>query len=83
MSWKTDTRVSDLDDSTEIEVKCKTCAKHRYELARRLKHEARLGQLFLDELETVLKCQDRRCYGPVRLSITHDDLSQGFVGGLA
>jgi hypothetical protein len=83
MSWKTDTRLSDLDDGTELEIKCKVCQLHRYELATVLKAQERYRQLYLDELEASLRCRVKTCNGLVRLSVTHDGLNQGFVGGLA
>lgn len=83
MSWKTETRLSDLDSKTELEITCKQCKKHSYERARDLVQMGRLGRLYLDELEKALRCYDKRCNGPVRVCIVHDDLNEGFVGGMA
>ena len=83
MSWKTETRLYDLDPMAEIEITCRSCGRHYYEKAQGLVNQARLGKLYLDELERVLMCRVKTCRGPVRIAIVHDDLNEGFVGGMA
>jgi hypothetical protein len=38
---------------------------------------------YLDQVEMSLHCADRFCKGGVRISLTHDDKNEGFVGGMA
>jgi len=83
MSWKCEIQLKDLDPNTEFEVMCKRCGLGRYETPRDLIQKARLGHLFIDELEQALYCRDRRCQGAVRISVVHDGLNQAFVGGMA
>ena len=83
MNWKTEIRVADLDPKSELEITCKRCGLHRYEAASDLAAQSRLSQLFLDELEKALVCRVKTCRGPVKISIVHDDLNEGFVGGMA
>lgn len=82
MGWRQETRIADLEDADEIEVRCRACGKHRYEWPRELVMQARLGQLFMDELQNVLRCYDRRCNGAVIISIMYDDLEEGFIAGM-
>lgn len=82
MGWRQETKVADLPDEAEIEVVCRVCGKHRYEWPRELTNQARLGRLYMDELQDVLRCFDRRCGGPVRVAVMHDHLNEGFVGGM-
>jgi len=83
MTWKTETRVCDLPGDTDLEVTCKSCGLFRYEIARQLVSQARLGQLYLDELERALYCRDKHCRGSQRIAITYEHLSQAFIGGMA
>ena len=84
MSWKTELQLSDLDPETELEITCKLCQLTRYEqqASIALKQPA-LRQPRLDEVERALQCRGRYCRGPVRLSMIHDDKTEGFVGGMA
>jgi hypothetical protein len=40
-------------------------------------------QAWLDEVECALRCTDRFCKGAVRIALTFDDKTEGFVGGMA
>jgi hypothetical protein len=42
-----------------------------------------LKQAYLDEVERALRCPDRFCKGAVRIALTFDDKTEGFVGGMA
>lgn len=83
MNWKTDLKLSDLDPQTEIEVVCKRCGLARYETQAQLLQIMDFKNAYLDQVEYSLHCNDRFCRGGVRISLTHDDKNEGFVGGLA
>ena len=84
MSWKSELQLSDLEPETELEITCRRCRLTRYErqavIAQR-KPELRHARL--DEVERALHCAGRHCRGAVRLSLMHDDKTEGFVGGMA
>jgi hypothetical protein len=83
MNWKTESRLSDLDPATPIEVTCRKCGLTRYETPRTLMRNPRLAQATLDVAESVLRCAARTCGGRVRIAIVYDDLNEPFVGGIA
>ena len=83
MNWKTDLRLADLDPVTRLEVTCKRCGLCYYEQQASLMQRPELKQTYLDEVERVLKCSDRFCKGSVRIALTFDDKTEGFVGGMA
>jgi hypothetical protein len=83
MNWKTDSRLSDLDPATQIEVTCRKCGMTRYETQKSLMRHPRLCQARLDVVEASLTCTDRYCKGKVRIAFVYDDLNEPFVGGLA
>ena len=83
MTWKTESRLSDLDPDSLIEVTCRKCGLTRYETPRRLMTQAQLRQAQLDVVEAALSCADRYCKGRVRIAFVHDDLNEPFVGGMA
>ena len=82
MSWKTDIKLSDLDDNTQIECTCKKCAHMHYEDSTALLSRDSFDQLYLDEVEGRLICSKPFCKSPVRIALIHDE-TEGFVGGLA
>ena len=83
MNWKSESRLSDLDPATQIEVTCRRCGLTRYETQQSLMARPRLRQSTLDVVEAALTCADRYCKGRVRIAFIHDDLNEPFVGGLA
>ena len=83
MNWKTESRLSDLDPKTQLEIKCRKCGLTRYEAQDNLMRRQELRQATLDRVEEALCCPDRYCKGRVRISLIHDDLNEPFVGGLA
>lgn len=84
MNWKQDLQLSDLDDGGNLEVSCRRCGHTRYETIATLKSRQDVHRhIYLDELETRLKCTQRGCHGAVRLSIVVDAETEGFMGGLA
>lgn len=83
MNWKSDLKLSDLDATTAIEIACKKCGLTRYETQATLLKQPELVHAYLDEVERTLKCSNRFCRSPVRISLTHDDKNEGFVGGMA
>lgn len=42
-----------------------------------------LKQAYLDEVGPVLRCSDHFCKGAVRIALSFDDKTEGFVGGMA
>jgi hypothetical protein len=83
MNWKTDLKLADLDPAARLEVTCKRCGLSRYEQQAALMQRPELAQAYLDEVERTLRCSNRRCPGAVRVALTHDDKTEGFVGGMA
>src|SRR5471032_1596683 len=61
--------------------RCKRCGLARYETQAKLIAEPGFRNFYLDEVEYSLCCSDRFCRGGVRISLTHDDRNEGFVGG--
>ena len=83
MNWKTDLKLADLDAATAIEITCKRCGLARYETQAQLIKRPGLQQAYLDEVERALQCSNRFCRSQVRISLIHDDKTEGFVGGMA
>jgi len=83
MSWKTETRLSDLDSATRLEVTCRHCGLTRYETPAALMTQPKLRQARLDAVEKSLRCANRFCQGEVRVGLVYDDLNDAFVGGMA
>ena len=83
MNWKTDLKLTDLSATTAIEIVCKRCGLVRYETQAQLIAKGDLQHAYLDEVEYSLHCSNRFCRGGVRISLTHDDKNEGFVGGMA
>ena len=82
MSWKTDLKLADLDEHTQIECTCKKCGHAHYENSSELLAKPGYRQLYLDEVEARLRCTKPFCPGQVRISLTYDN-TEGFVGGMA
>jgi hypothetical protein len=55
----------------------------RYETPPQLMAQFDFQHAYLDEVEFSLCCSNRFCRGGVRISLTHDDKNEGFVGGMA
>ena len=83
MSWKTKLQLLDLDESQPIEVTCRKCGYSHYEKASNLLHRQDLKYAYLDEVESRLRCQQRGCHGAVRIALSNDSETEGFMGGLA
>jgi hypothetical protein len=82
VSWKTETRLSDLPANTVLEARCLHCKQTRTRSAGSLMGAA-THQLYLDELEARLRCRDKHCRGAQRLTMEHQHKVEGFVGGMA
>ncbi len=82
MSWKTELQLIDLDNQ-KIEVTCKTCGHSRYENPYLLIKKYGLDFSYIDEVERILACNNRGCKGPVRIALSAEEETEGFVGGLA
>lgn len=83
MNWKTDLKLSDLDNRTRLEITCRTCGHSRYETRDSLSTNPKLAQLYLDQIEGQLRCSKRTCRGAVRIALIHANKMEGFVGGMA
>jgi hypothetical protein len=83
VNWKTELQLADLDAGTRLEITCKVCGLTRYEEQAQLIAMPDMARAFLNEVEAMLRCSDRFCRGPVRISLIHDDKTEGFVGGMA
>ena len=81
--WKRDLQLRDLAPETEIEITCRSCRLMRYETVGAITTQLNSNQLGLDQAEARLRCGGRGCCGAVRIALVHDDLSEGFVGGMA
>jgi len=82
MNWKTDIQLIDVADQ-KIEVTCKTCGHSRYENSYLLIKKYGLDFSYMDEVERTLTCHRRGCNGDVRISLSSEEETEGFVGGLA
>jgi len=83
MSWKSETRLSDMDPTARMEITCRRCGLTRYETQAALIRRPALRFATLEQVEASLTCADRWCHGRVRLSLVYDDLNEPFVGGMA
>lgn len=83
MNWKTEIQLMDIPQSQRLEVTCTVCGHSRYENAYHLAKHYGLSFEYLDEVERLLKCNNRTCDGQVRLALSTDEETEGFVGGLA
>ena len=82
MNWKTDLKLADLDSVVRIEVTCKRCGLTHYRQQDALIQRPELARAYLDEVEQALQCTRKSCHGPVRIALSHDDKTEGFVGGM-
>ena len=83
MNWKTEIQLIDLENGQKIEVTCKSCGHSRYESSYLLIKKYGLDYQYMDEVERLLTCTNRGCRGEVRISLSAQDETEGFVGGLA
>ena len=82
MSWKTEIQLIDLDNQ-RIEVTCKQCGHSRYESPYLLIKKFGFDFAYIDEVERALTCHSRGCQGEVRIALSAEEETEGFVGGLA
>ena len=82
MNWKTELQLIDLDANQRLEVTCKVCGHSRYENSYLLIKKYGLDFQYLDEVEHLLSCNNRMCNGRVRIALSTNDETEGFVGGL-
>jgi hypothetical protein len=76
VSWKTELRLVDLDDHTQIECTCRKCGHMRHEDSTDLVAQEGFAQLHIHEVEECLSCSERSCPGPISIALvgkdTHD-----------
>ena len=82
MSWKTEIQLIDLDNQ-KLEVTCKACGHSRYENPYLLIKKFGFDFAYVDEVERALTCHSRDCQGEVRIALSAEEETEGFVGGLA
>ncbi len=82
MSWKTETTLGDMDPDRRIELTCKRCGKLKIMTPAELLINSLGPYMYLDQVEWAQQCRDKRCQGPVRISLSHNKKSQGFVAGM-
>lgn len=83
MSWKSNIQVRDLADSQRLEFTCQKCGHNRYLKVSDLLDVADVMFLYLDEVESRARCNQRGCGGQGRLTVEQSNLSSGFIGGMA
>jgi len=83
MNWKRNIQARDLEPHERLEITCKTCGHVHYLTRAKICVSPEREFLYLDEIEGETICKARGCGGAVRLAITHNDKTSGFVGGLA
>jgi hypothetical protein len=69
VSWKTELRLVDLDDHTQIECTCCNCGDTRYEDSTELVAQEGFAQLHIYDVEQCLRCTKRSCPGPVSVAL--------------
>ncbi|MGB7204235.1 MAG: hypothetical protein WBD37_02040 [Anderseniella sp.] len=83
MSWLTDLQLRDLEPEQHIEVTCRKCGLTRYEKPYELLMAEAMQWAYLDEVQDSLRCKGRGCHGGVRIALSSEAETEGFVGGLA
>lgn len=83
MNWQREIQLTDLEPNQKLEVTCKVCGHSRYEEPQKLVESHGLHFAYLDEVAKILICHKRGCRGAVRISLSAEAETEGFVGGLA
>jgi len=83
VSWKRNLQILDFNSDDRLEARCKKCGYTWYETPCVYYHKSHIRQLFVDEFEKRLRCKQWNCKGQIALSITTDEETEGFHGGLA
>lgn len=83
MSWKTEIQLIDLGSDQKLEATCTICGHSHYPNIHGLATKQGMAYDYLDEVERNLTCQNRGCPGSVRIALTSQGDTEGFVGGLA
>ena len=83
MTWKHDIRLADLPAEKRFEATCEKCRRCRsWSQAELIKSNPKYKQFYCDEVEKDMRCPDRFCRGAIRLDMTHEELVEGWVGGM-
>ena len=83
MNWQHEIQITDLDPDQKLEVTCKLCGHSRYEDPQQLINNYGLHFAYLDEVAKLLVCHKHGCRGEVRIALSAEAETEGFVGGLA
>jgi len=81
--WKTKLQLLDLEPHQRLECRCKACGYVWYELPVNHLTNTYRRQLYLDQFEIRLSCQQWNCKGGIVISLTNEHETEGFQGGLA
>jgi len=83
VSWQTDLQLRDLSAEQRLEVTCKRCGLTRYENPHELLMSEVMQFAYLDEVQDTLTCKAWGCNGAIRIALSSEAETEGFVGGLA
>ncbi|MEP4703428.1 MAG: hypothetical protein ABJZ62_01115 [Hyphomicrobiales bacterium] len=83
MSWLSDIQLRDLEAEQRLEITCKKCGLTRYENPHELLMSEVMQFAYLDEVQDTLTCKAWGCHGRIRLALSSESETEGFVGGLA
>ncbi len=82
MNWQREIQLTDLDPGQKLEVTCKQCGHSRYEDPALLIKNYGLYFTYIDEVAKYLVCHRWNCKGAVRVALSAEAETEGFVGGL-
>ena len=83
MTWKHEIQLRDLENNQSIEIICRSCSRTYYEqTSTLLKQDKTTHYTYLNEVEKLLHCKYRGCHGSVKIVLTSNIETEGFVGGL-
>ena len=83
MSWREDTRLRDLDDTSIIEATCLRCGHSWMQTPVQLLLKVDHRDVTMAEVAKHLACRRYKCpHVGVRLNILRQHQNSGFIGGL-
>lgn len=82
-SWKDTLQLGDLEPGQRLEMTCTRCGHVNYLTSVLVMAAGGRVTLYLDEIEQRTRCRARGCRGAVRMALSRNGDTSGFVGGLA